>query len=449
MKYCIVFFLSLLLSSTVSASSVESNYGEISIDSIIAKEVKIQVDSAINDFNEKNAKQNTNNMIYVSLVTLLLITLGSIVPWMNNRKQVLAFERAFSKIINQIKFKEISDESDEISELLSKALNEESIDGQIDLYSKVLNIDSENIVALNGRGSAFLIKEEFDYAIRDFDRAIMAEPHVDFLYVSRGIAFEMSKQYDRAISDYDKAIELNPNYVDAYLGRGRIYQNTKSYDKAILDYNKAIELQPSSESAYYFRGCVYDDIKEHDKAIADYTKAIELKPDFAVAYNNRGYAYDIEYDKAINDFNKAIELNPNNSSAYTNRGYVYREKGDNDKAIADFDKAIELNSRNANPYNHRGYVFFTQKEYEKAIEDYDKAIELKPEYAEAYYNRGLYYEMTNNIKKALDNLSKGLVFAIQQNDTKLIKKIENKKEEYEKKLKTYNAENVGSEDYLS
>jgi antitoxin component YwqK of YwqJK toxin-antitoxin module len=62
--------------------------------------------------------------------------------------------------------------------------------------------------------------------------------------LSNGIAMSREENYQGAIKAYDKAIELNPNYSDLYFHRGTAYLYDFKFDEAIKDYDKAIELEP-------------------------------------------------------------------------------------------------------------------------------------------------------------------------------------------------------------
>lgn len=137
------------------------------------------------------------------------------------------------------------------------------------------------------------------------------------------------QQYEQAIKDYDKVIELNPNDANAYLNRGNAYGNLGQYDQAIKNYDKAIELNPNDANAYVGRSNAYYHLGQKERAIQDSNKVIELDPNNDMAYNNRGWGYFElgQYDQAIQYFDKALELNPDNEEAKTNREECLKEIG--------------------------------------------------------------------------------------------------------------------------
>jgi tetratricopeptide (TPR) repeat protein len=73
-------------------------------------------------------------------------------------------------------------------------------------------------------------------------------------HYDRGIAYNNEEQYDRAIRDFDRVIKFSPSYVDAYNNRGLAYKDKGQYDRAIQDFDKAISIRPDFERAYNNRG---------------------------------------------------------------------------------------------------------------------------------------------------------------------------------------------------
>ena len=97
-------------------------------------------------------------------------------------------------------------------------------------------------VLLQSIGAAYAAKEDFDNAIKDYNRAIQLEPDYAEVYNNRGTAYANKDEFDNAIENFDKAIQLQPDYVNAYHNRGTAYINKGEYNQAIKDFSKAIDL---------------------------------------------------------------------------------------------------------------------------------------------------------------------------------------------------------------
>ena len=72
-------------------------------------------------------------------------------------------------------------------------------------------------------------------------------------YNGRGTTYLIKEDYARAIPDFSKAIELDPKSARACIGRGNAYSGKEDYERAIPDFSKAIELDPEDGPAYYNR----------------------------------------------------------------------------------------------------------------------------------------------------------------------------------------------------
>ena len=99
----------------------------------------------------------------------------------------------------------------------------------------------------------------------------------------RDSAYYRLQDYNSAIKDYDKAIQINNNYLKAYYNRGLSYASLEDYDKAIEDFSKVIELKPDFAEAYHLRGLAKEYNSDLDGAAADYEQALKLNPELTEA----------------------------------------------------------------------------------------------------------------------------------------------------------------------
>jgi tetratricopeptide (TPR) repeat protein len=101
----------------------------------------------------------------------------------------------------------------------------------------------------SNRGSAYLMLDQVDRALSDFDRAIQLEPDNAIHYYNRGIGFSRMHQRQKAIEDYSMAIRLRPDLFPAYGNRAREFELEGERDKAIEDYRTALRLAPALQGA--------------------------------------------------------------------------------------------------------------------------------------------------------------------------------------------------------
>jgi tetratricopeptide (TPR) repeat protein len=105
--------------------------------------------------------------------------------------------------------------------------------------------DGEDVEVYSNRGAAYLMLDEIDRAISDFDRAIQLRPGQAVYYYNRGIAFSKKHEGQKAIDDYSEAIRLHPELAPAYAQRAREFDLAGERDKAIADYRTALRLAPT------------------------------------------------------------------------------------------------------------------------------------------------------------------------------------------------------------
>ena len=153
-------------------------------------------------------------------------------------------------------------------------------------------------------------------AIVDFSKVIELNPNDVVAYKLRGISKKDLKDDYGAIADYTKAIELEPNDADAYYYRGFSYNNVNRFNSAIADFTKAIELNYYFTAAYLSRAISKQNLKDWYGVIEDCNTVINfINPNDVTAYGNRGIAkYKLNDMKGCcYDFRKAISLGSTNN----------------------------------------------------------------------------------------------------------------------------------------
>ena len=130
------------------------------------------------------------------------------------------------------------------------------------------------------------------------------------LYINRGNAEANLGLDGLALKDYHKAIKAEPHKSDGYSAIGEFRFKEGSYLKSIIAYNKAIKINPKNAELYFMRGSAKQKLERHGPAIQDFSMAISLNPNYAIALRCRGDA-----EKAVDwlkpaaaDYFKATQL---------------------------------------------------------------------------------------------------------------------------------------------
>lgn len=97
---------------------------------------------------------------------------------------------------------------------------------------------------------------EFTKAIKEFDKAIEADPIFSKAYNYRGLMKENTGDSRGAVADFSKTIELTPNFVAAYHSRGMSYLRLGMFDDACLDFTTAKNMGYKLSSSAYNQNCL-------------------------------------------------------------------------------------------------------------------------------------------------------------------------------------------------
>jgi tetratricopeptide (TPR) repeat protein len=168
-------------------------------------------------------------------------------------------------------------------------------------------------------------------------------------YFNQGIKYGIAEEFESAVKDFEKAIELNPVFAEAFLYKGLAEIELGNYDQAIKDFTITFELDPGfADQVHYFRGLAKYFNGEFEQSIDDLTIAIKKNPDF-VSFYQRGKAnlQLKEYRRSLQDFDIALRLNDEFYEANLYRGINLYHLEKYDEALEDLQLAFDQMPANA------------------------------------------------------------------------------------------------------
>ncbi len=128
--------------------------------------------------------------------------------------------------------------SDRQKELFTNAMSnllKNKLSISIDLLNELINVDSDDKLALLARGSVYLKTGDTDKAVGDFTRAIEIDSKHPKAYHLRGLAREMAGDDDEALLDFNRAIEIDSEYGAAFFSRANLLTKMGQEDLALED----------------------------------------------------------------------------------------------------------------------------------------------------------------------------------------------------------------------
>ena len=243
----------------------------------------------------------------------------------------------------------------------NKLKREGKITQALDKYSEVLQLQSDNITALNQLAEIYESNKEFDQAIQYYQRVVQLQPDNSLTQAKLARAMIKQGNSDGAIASYQKAIALQPEQpVWVYIGMGDALNQNGQLDEAIATYQKAIEIQPDNSIVHVKLARVLMRQKKIQEAITLYQKAIALQPEQPVwVYIGMGDALNQngQLDEAIAAYQKAIDIEPDNSIVQTKLARAMMANKKTPKTITNYQKASYI-------LKNKGYCYTCDREVE-------------------------------------------------------------------------------------
>lgn len=118
--------------------------------------------------------------------------------------------------------------------------------GAIDKYSKALEIDKDNLLALSEKAMSLNSAGKYDESINVCKLAILSHSSDDLknIYVSYANSLDHLKKTDEALRIYEEGIQKYPNYYQLQFNKGICYTNSNRYSEAIPCFQRALLINP-------------------------------------------------------------------------------------------------------------------------------------------------------------------------------------------------------------
>lgn len=256
------------------------------------------------------------------------------------------------------------------------------------------------------RGLAYLAREEWEHAIRDFNLVLAEKPKSLDALGGRGMAYTELHQAEKAIADLDTAIALNNKLALLYRHRAEAYQTKGDLAKAMKDADESIRLEPGEAKGYITRAAIHLASGSLDNMLADFDKAMEINPEVAEVEMEEGAGsatavrklltgYKAQKEKkmteAIAAYDEALmgDLAPRmKSMVLCNRALASYELGGWTECMADATAALKADPSNVEALGARAMALEKLGRKDEALRDYTDALDLQPNHVSIRNNRG-------------------------------------------------------------
>ncbi|MGO4509921.1 caspase family protein [Bradyrhizobium sp. 2TAF36] len=217
-------------------------------------------------------------------------------------------------------------------------INKRDYDRAIEALSSAIDLDPDNVGAINLRGLSHERKGEDDLAMADYNLAILKRANFGYAYNNRGTIHLRRGALQSALDDFNLSIKYTPTFLLGWTNRARMRTLNKDFDGAITDFAAAEKIDPAAPQIAGNRCITYGMMGKYDQAFADCDGLIQKQPRNTFAINNRAEVNVMkgDLDAALKDYNTVIQLNPNSVRAHSGRGQIYERRKDLAQARADY-----------------------------------------------------------------------------------------------------------------
>jgi serine/threonine protein kinase/Tfp pilus assembly protein PilF len=325
----------------------------------------------------------------------------------------------------------------------------------VELLDRAVTIAPGYSEALYERAFRHIGLKNFEAALADADRLMVAQPRSSLGYRMRATVFANLHDEAGALEEIDRAIELNPddplNYSVRWGLLGSLFADEQ---KVLADISKMIELEPTLPWGYFFRALVHRGVGRFQDALSDLERVRELNPDSRSAidslidvYTDLGqheevrilltelgqrrsewrdpetiaWSHRVSSDAllrlgdlpgALAEADFAIESEPDGYANYLQRAEV-RQLQEGAVALGeDCELAAAVELHDFDPLLSRANQLFGRcQRPDLALADYTRLIELAPHWPDPYYHRAMLRTFEGLFDEALADIDNAIELA--------------------------------------
>lgn len=242
-------------------------------------------------------------------------------------------------------------------------------------------------------------KKDWNGAIDLFTSVLEVETDNAELYNNLGLCYANIGEDDKAEKNYLKCIELNPKIPQCYINLSDLYYKQKRMGEGINILSYAVDMLPDDIIFRHYLARFYMEDAKLDLAIDELVYILDKQPDNYDAYYDLAKVYFEfgNYDSAIENFENVLEYKQDNELIYYYLAEAYQANDEIDKAISNFLKSIATNNKFPIPYKKVAILFMARGDYQDAIE-----------YLEDYLKLDIAQEEKDNTTKLIENIKRKL-----------------------------------------
>lgn len=243
----------------------------------------------------------------------------------------------------------------------------------------------------NERGVAHWRNDNINKALRDFSRAIAADPNNAWAHCNRGNMLAERQEHEAALPAYLEAIDLDPTEPEFFWAMAKSAQAIGKLDSALKLYDAAIALDDAQADYLISKAKCLAEMGRFPEASELLVSAIDIDDTDSRVINDVGLVgFELgNYTMAEMMFQQAAQLDPQDAICWLNVGHAALKQHKWSSAVGHLTKAIELNGDDGDAYALRGEAFSGLGKTTEARQDFSTARKLFPATFEKFSSKRL------------------------------------------------------------
>ena len=249
------------------------------------------------------------------------------------------------------------------------------IEGAETAFLKALDINSQDVQAMQGLALAYEGQERFDEAEELLNQTIVLQPgnwrSIDML----GKFLFAGGRYREAAIAYHQVVMLDQGNWQGHGNLGSALMMAGEFEAGAEALQRSLDIQP--DPFYYSNlGIIYYYLGQFDKSVEIHRRAIAMPPNSSFDWINLGDAllFSSEADQAQEAYRNAVviaqsdlEVNPRNAESLYGMAWATAMLGDMDAAERFIDRAKSVDSTNPLVQYYDALLKTARKDYDAAL----------------------------------------------------------------------------------
>jgi tetratricopeptide (TPR) repeat protein len=253
-------------------------------------------------------------------------------------------------------------------------------------------------------------------------RAVALDDSLPSAHGQLGMVYALKQQYDQALPEEERAVTLDPNNAESYVRKAEALDWAGRPEEALRAMMQAMRLNPYYPPWYLNDlGWTYELMGQYGESIATLKETVSRSPNFMAAYNILAYSYWMQWlsqqspaaqtlEPALTAVQQALTLNDSYHWNHIVLGLISLYQHQYDLAQTETKRAVALMPTQAWSYTALAEVLSCIGQTEEALAAITEAQSLKPAVVDDHLGAvGTAYAVAGHYKEARAALQRFLI----------------------------------------